>query len=67
MNTYSIRVEGLVQGVGFRPFIYRLAGSLKLCGTVENRNNGVFIFVNTDIKKLKDFIDKIKSFSSSAF
>ncbi len=63
MNTYSIRVEGLVQGVGFRPFIYRLARSLKLCGTVENRNNGVFIFVNTDIKKLKDFIDKIKTFT----
>lgn len=61
MNTYSIRVEGLVQGVGFRPFIYRLAGSLRLCGTVENRNNGVFIFVTTDIKKLKDFIDKIEN------
>ncbi len=60
MNTYSIRIEGLVQGVGFRPFIYRLAGSLNLSGTVENRNNGVFIFVNIDEKNLKKFIEIIK-------
>jgi hydrogenase maturation protein HypF len=61
MNTYRIRIEGLVQGVGFRPFIYRLAGSLKLYGTVENRNNGVFIFVNTDSEGLENFIEKIKN------
>jgi hydrogenase maturation protein HypF len=61
MNTYSIRIEGLVQGVGFRPFIYRLARSLGLSGTVENRNNGVFIFVNADINLLSDFIEKIES------
>ena len=60
MNTYRIQIEGLVQGVGFRPFIYRLAGSLKLCGTVENRNNGVFIFVNTDAKSLENLIERIK-------
>ena len=61
MNTYSIRIEGLVQGVGFRPFVYRLAGSLSLCGTVENRNNGVFIFVSTDDNSLEIFIEKIKA------
>ena len=61
MNTYSIRIEGLVQGVGFRPFVYKLAGSLRLCGTVENRNNGVYIFVSTDAKSLENFIEKIKA------
>jgi hydrogenase maturation protein HypF len=60
MNTYKIHIEGLVQGVGFRPFIYHLACSLKLCGTVENRNNGVFILVNTDTKGLDIFLEKIK-------
>ncbi|HUX94764.1 MAG TPA: carbamoyltransferase HypF [Bacteroidales bacterium] len=60
MNTYKIRIEGLVQGVGFRPFIHKLAGSLSLSGTVENRNNGVFIFVNTDQKGLADFIENIR-------
>ncbi|HUX58470.1 MAG TPA: carbamoyltransferase HypF [Bacteroidales bacterium] len=61
MNTYSIRIEGLVQGVGFRPFVYKLAGSLRLCGTVENRNNGVYIFVSTDARSLENFIEKIKA------
>lgn len=61
METYRIQIEGLVQGVGFRPFIYRLARSLDLSGTVENRNNGVFIFVNTDQEGLDTLIEKIKS------
>ncbi len=61
MNTYRINIKGLVQGVGFRPFIHRLAGSLNLYGTVENRNNGVFIFVNADKDDLDNFLEKIKS------
>ncbi len=60
MNTYCIRIEGLVQGVGFRPFIYKLARSLNISGTVENRNNGVFIFVNIDEENLEKFIEGIK-------
>ncbi len=60
INTYKIRIEGLVQGVGFRPFVHRLAGKLNLSGTVENRNNGVYIFVNSDHKGLDAFIEKIR-------
>ena len=60
MSTYRIQIEGLVQGVGFRPFIYRLANTLKISGTVENRNNGVFVFVNTDPQSLDKLINKIK-------
>lgn len=36
-------IQGLVQGVGFRPFIYRIAKEMHLRGEVENRNNGVCI------------------------
>ncbi|MCD4666065.1 MAG: acylphosphatase, partial [Bacteroidales bacterium] len=36
--TNNIKVKGLVQGVGFRPFIYRLAHQFDLTGWVENRN-----------------------------
>jgi hydrogenase maturation protein HypF len=61
MNTYRIQIEGLVQGVGFRPFIYRLANTLKLYGTVENRNNGVSIYVNTSREGLDNLISLIKS------
>ncbi|MGW2223485.1 acylphosphatase, partial [Nonomuraea sp. NPDC001684] len=38
-----IRVEGLVQGVGFRPFVSGLAGRHELAGFVGNDPRGVFI------------------------
>ncbi len=39
------RVEGTVQGVGFRPFVYRLAGELGLAGWVRNDERGVLLEV----------------------
>ncbi|HNZ42850.1 MAG TPA: carbamoyltransferase HypF [Bacteroidales bacterium] len=59
MNTYLIEIKGLVQGVGFRPFIYRIAAGFHLNGQVENRNDGVFIVVNCDEKTVKSFIQAI--------
>jgi len=41
----KIVVRGAVQGVGFRPFVYRLAAELKLKGSVSNSAQGVFIEV----------------------
>ena len=38
-----VDVEGTVQGVGFRPFVYRLAHELELTGWVRNTRNGVLI------------------------
>jgi hydrogenase maturation protein HypF len=45
MNCERLRVtvRGAVQGVGFRPFVYRLASELKLKGWVSNSSQGVFI------------------------
>lgn len=42
----AIRVRGIVQGVGFRPFVYRLASELKLDGWVCNDADGVTIEVH---------------------
>ncbi|WP_353947502.1 carbamoyltransferase HypF [Sporolactobacillus sp. Y61] len=39
----SITVHGRVQGVGFRPFVYRLSQALDLKGTVQNNMDGVHI------------------------
>ena len=38
-----LEIEGSVQGVGFRPFVYRLAGELRLSGWVINDVRGVVI------------------------
>src|SRR5215211_1909851 len=40
-----VRVEGIVQGVGFRPFVHALAGRLGLAGLVGNDAGGVFVEV----------------------
>lgn len=60
IRTYRIEIRGLVQGVGFRPFVYRIATEAGLNGTVENRNDGVFVIVTCTENTLKDFVNNIK-------
>ena len=60
LRTYQIRVTGLVQGVGFRPFIYRLAKEFQLGGIVENRNDGVQIHLNASGEVISDFEEALK-------
>lgn len=54
-------IRGLVQGVGFRPFIYRTAIRYGLRGEVDNRTDGVCILVNTDKSTLEKFCNDIIS------
>ncbi len=58
--TTLIQIKGLVQGVGFRPFIYRIAHQRQLQGWVENRNDGVLIKVNGSDETVKQFVEDIK-------
>lgn len=60
LKSYIIKITGLVQGVGFRPFIYILAEKFNLKGWVENRNDGVLIKINADKKAAHNFIKEIK-------
>ncbi len=48
MKTYHIHIEGLVQGVGFRPFVYQLAKQFDLNGFVKNTMDGVHIEFNAN-------------------
>jgi hydrogenase maturation protein HypF len=52
----AIRVEGVVQGVGFRPFVYSLAASLNLAGLVGNDVDGVFAEVEGDAEAVGKFV-----------
>lgn len=61
LKKYKIHITGAVQGVGFRPFVYNLANSLQLKGTVLNSTEGVIIKVYATDSAVKDFIEKIKS------
>ncbi len=56
-----ILVTGLVQGVGFRPFVYSLANNLSLKGWVENSNRGVEIFLRGSAENIKKFIIHLSS------
>jgi hydrogenase maturation protein HypF len=55
----SIVIRGAVQGVGFRPFIFRLASSMGLNGFVLNSPQGVFIEAEGDKIVLDNFIIRI--------
>ena len=57
----SISIKGAVQGVGFRPFIYRLAKQLHLNGYVINSNSGVTIEAESSEDNLREFIIKIET------
>jgi hydrogenase maturation protein HypF len=56
---YSILIRGLVQGVGFRPFVCRLAKFYNLNGQVDNRANGVMINVEGEEEMVLKFKDHI--------
>ena len=58
---YVVVIAGIVQGVGFRPFVYRLAKSLYLNGSVNNISDGVMIEVEGETSRLDAFVSKLKS------
>ena len=60
LNGEQIRIRGLVQGVGFRPTVYRIAQQLKLTGEVNNDGSGVNILIQADTDKIDEFINQIK-------
>lgn len=57
----KITIQGTVQGVGFRPFVYRLAEELDIKGWIENSAQGVFIDVEGSNGQLEKFISRLKS------
>ena len=56
---YRIRVVGVVQGVGFRPFVHRVATDLGLAGHVGNDSEGVFVEVEGDAGSVDAFTARL--------
>jgi hydrogenase maturation protein HypF len=59
MSAYHLHIEGQVQGVGFRPHVYRLAKEFGLNGWVSNGVDGVHIELSGPEKKIKAFVDEV--------
>ena len=56
IEALDIQVKGIVQGVGFRPFVYRLAKKYLINGWVLNATDGVFIHAEGEAKLLDEFV-----------
>ena len=56
-----IQVQGAVQGVGFRPFVFRLATQLGLTGWILNDTQGVCIEVEGEPSRLHVFVQRLKA------
>lgn len=61
LKTFNINISGIVQGVGFRPFIYKLAQKYNINGMVTNTTEGVTIKINSpDKNTVEKFTSDIK-------
>jgi len=57
----KITIRGVVQGVGFRPFVYRLASEMHIKGWIINSSQGVFIEAESDKATLENFSERIRT------
>ena len=60
MKASRIQINGIVQGVGFRPFVYRIAMENNLNGWVQNTSGGVIIEVEGRDEDLRQFISLLQ-------
>ena len=58
MKTVHIEVEGIVQGVGFRPFLHRLASRHHICGWVRNTSAGLEGILEGEPEELERFLQE---------
>ena len=59
MSRVRARVEGTVQGVGFRPYVYRLAGELGVAGYVLNDSRGVVVEIEAPPETVERFLVRL--------
>lgn len=60
LTALSLRINGIVQGVGFRPWVYRLAAEHELKGWIHNASNGVTIEIEGPTARLQQFVEDLR-------
>lgn len=55
----KIRIQGIVQGVGFRPFLHRLAKAHHISGTAYNDSKGVILHIQGHKEDVQDFLKEL--------
>ncbi len=60
MEAKEIRVRGIVQGVGFRPFVFRIAKKYELKGWALNSSSSVIIHIEGESENIKKFLDSLR-------
>jgi len=60
-SSNTITIQGTVQGVGFRPFVYRTAIEYSITGSVSNNSGGVIIHAFGNANSMAGFIQSIKT------
>ncbi len=61
LTALRIEICGIVQGVGFRPFVYNLADRLNLTGWVRNTSSGVEIEINGESQAVQSFQQELQN------
>jgi hydrogenase maturation protein HypF len=61
LERINVRVSGVVQGVGFRPFVYRLANEENLAGLIGNDTDGVTIELEGTAPHIQSFLKRLTS------
>ncbi|MCK7479604.1 MAG: acylphosphatase [Candidatus Moduliflexus flocculans] len=60
IKEFRSTIQGIVQGVGFRPFVYRLATGARLSGWVRNTPAGVFLEAQGPEEQLSAFLNDLR-------
>ena len=59
MQALEVKIKGIVQGVGFRPFIHRLVRRHNLCGTIRNTSSGVTMELEGEQAEISAFLQEL--------
>jgi len=60
MHQFRVTITGVVQGVGFRPFVYRVAKKNRITGYIKNAGNSVELLVDGHEQDIEEFLDTVR-------